>query len=876
MEETPKSLIEGFIQTAQTHHTVVPKRWRHALTRTPDKLPSPGVGTRSATKRKQSDLPEKTPRTMIETYMTNAKTELLSTSRTRRRRSFPAAPVNVTADNFTPRTNIAKLIEQGEEETPYIRPRTRRSSRKSLPALPVNDTIQLLPMSPSIEEEQSRMNSTLRSSRRSNAASTRGNTIAESVRKRKRQSSTRSVTNQTLEDIDDSIHLLPDSSSGDEAMETADNRKQSPMRNSQRSKLPSSSQMFNFKEVLSTYEETEQERDNINTDDNLSEKVLPPSSPEKETSSKSSPMKIPETQEIHDSQNRTAIDHRIHRSSIYIPETQEDSMAGESETQEDIVAGESETLESSPLRPLPSSQSEDGAEADNEDEEDEGSQSILLHKDQTSTEKDVNKGGRRRSLFGNRTYSGNDVSEKDERKSLPRDQPSTQSDVIEGGRRRSLPRDRSSSGNDLGEKVLRRSLHRDQTSSEDNVIEKDGRKSMHSDKASKHANVSGNAIENAGSDHNQQRTFAPEMISSVKPFDYTENEQNNSIFDKSTSLVGMEDRDDTSVRGNTYKGLAHASSTAEDMDLAHPSSTAEDMGLAHASSTAEDMDLAHPSTTAEDMDLAHPSSTAEDMDLAHPSTTAEDKQGSDEEASVHEVEEEEGQNLEEEGQMEADFVLDEESAHVEEEEPLDKDADVENQSDEEDEEMTEEVTEDVTENYRLAKTPHLATPQDSQRPAVRPLTDVLKSRNSALPLRSVNEVLKDRGNTTPPKSKEKEVKITQRKTKAKTRQSAPLPVSVIKKVFGHYCKMKVSSDVLPGLINATEKFFRQVPADIEAYCHHAGRKTIDETDVELLMMRQRLIKDNKSLNVLIEENLPLEYRLQLIPIARSGNIVYPK
>ncbi|XP_060074550.1 centromere protein T-like [Ylistrum balloti] len=691
MEETPKSLIEGFIQTAQTHHTEAPIRRKHVLTRTPEKLLSPGVDTRSATKRKRLDLPDKTPRSMIETYVTNANTELLSTrrARTRRRRSVPSVPVNETAENFTPRTNIAMLVEQGEEETPYVRPRTRRSSRRSLPALPDNDSIKLLPMSPSMDEKDSGMNSTRRRSRHSNTGSVQTNTTAESARKKlKRRSATRSLADPVLKDISDSIHLLPDLSSGDEASGNDDRR--SPIRKSQRSKLPSESKTFGFKEALSAYKKTEEEPYNTDTGGNLSEEVLAPSSLEK-LSTNSSPERISESQEVEDSPIKTATGNRSHDSSMDIFETHDDNL------EEGRIMPVN-----SPLEPLLSSHSEDGVDADDERED--------------KTESD-------------------DKSNEEERNHT--------------------------------------------------------------------TNITGNAVEIAGSDRNQAKPSTPEMIMSVKPNDSNVHENGNSIFDKSTSLVGVDDQDVTNTKGNTQ--------------------------------------------------------------MTGENKTGEDGQDGEEEVGVHHVEEVE--EVIDQVDTGADFVLDEESPHVEEDESVDKDVDVDTESEEE----AEEITEDVTENYRLAKTPHLSTPQDGQRPTIQPLTDILKNRNSAVPLRSVNDVLRDGGSHTTPY-----VKTTQRKPRAKAKLTAPLPVSVIKKVFSHYCKMKVSSDILPELINVTEKFFKQVPADLEAFCHHAGRKTINDSDVELLMKRQRLIKDNNSLNVLIEENLPLEYRLQLIPIARSGNIVYPK
>lgn len=43
----------------------------------------------------------------------------------------------------------------------------------------------------------------------------------------------------------------------------------------------------------------------------------------------------------------------------------------------------------------------------------------------------------------------------------------------------------------------------------------------------------------------------------------------------------------------------------------------------------------------------------------------------------------------------------------------------------------------------------------------------------------------------------------------------------------------------------------------------------------LFCCRQGLVTDRVSLNVLVEQHLPLEYRQLLIPCAFSGNTVFP-
>ncbi|XP_008940083.1 PREDICTED: centromere protein T, partial [Merops nubicus] len=99
--------------------------------------------------------------------------------------------------------------------------------------------------------------------------------------------------------------------------------------------------------------------------------------------------------------------------------------------------------------------------------------------------------------------------------------------------------------------------------------------------------------------------------------------------------------------------------------------------------------------------------------------------------------------------------------------------------------------------------------------------------------------------------------------------------SLIKKIFSHYVKMPVTRDAFKIVEKCSERFFKQLSNDLEAYTNHAGRKTVEMADLEVLMRRQRLVTDKMPLHVLIEHYLPLEYRKLLIPVAVSGNKVIP-
>ncbi|XP_074007553.1 centromere protein T isoform X1 [Numenius arquata] len=108
----------------------------------------------------------------------------------------------------------------------------------------------------------------------------------------------------------------------------------------------------------------------------------------------------------------------------------------------------------------------------------------------------------------------------------------------------------------------------------------------------------------------------------------------------------------------------------------------------------------------------------------------------------------------------------------------------------------------------------------------------------------------------------------------KTREPA-VASSLIKKIFSHYVKMPVARDAFRIVEKCSERYFKQLSNDLEAYTNHAGRKTVEMADLEVLMRRQGLVTDKMPLRVLIERYLPLEYRKVLIPVAVSGNKVIP-
>uniref|UniRef100_A0A8D0GEJ9 CENP-T/Histone H4 histone fold domain-containing protein n=1 Tax=Sphenodon punctatus TaxID=8508 RepID=A0A8D0GEJ9_SPHPU len=143
------------------------------------------------------------------------------------------------------------------------------------------------------------------------------------------------------------------------------------------------------------------------------------------------------------------------------------------------------------------------------------------------------------------------------------------------------------------------------------------------------------------------------------------------------------------------------------------------------------------------------------------------------------------------------------------------------------------------------------------------------------PLSSPAYTLKIPASKLPPKLPvAKQASRRMRMHREKQQQHA-LPSSLVKKVFAHYVRMAVSKDAFRVVEKSVHLYFKHLFNDLEAYASHAGRKTVEPTDLELLMRRQALVTDKMPLCVLIEHHLPLEYRKLLIPVAQSGNKVVP-
>ncbi|KAF3353123.1 hypothetical protein VD0002_g238 [Verticillium dahliae] len=92
----------------------------------------------------------------------------------------------------------------------------------------------------------------------------------------------------------------------------------------------------------------------------------------------------------------------------------------------------------------------------------------------------------------------------------------------------------------------------------------------------------------------------------------------------------------------------------------------------------------------------------------------------------------------------------------------------------------------------------------------------------------------------------------------------PFPSTVVKRVAEQFARTsgisnpRIGKDTLAALQQATDWFFEQVSEDLGAYAAHAGRRTINESDMELVMKRQRQVNETTSTFSLATQYLPAE------------------
>lgn len=95
-----------------------------------------------------------------------------------------------------------------------------------------------------------------------------------------------------------------------------------------------------------------------------------------------------------------------------------------------------------------------------------------------------------------------------------------------------------------------------------------------------------------------------------------------------------------------------------------------------------------------------------------------------------------------------------------------------------------------------------------------------------------------------------EPSVRSRKQKKLSRHGIPVPLlpsGVVKRLATRFARsgagnrVKINKDTLAAIEQASEWFFEQASEDLAAYSKHAGRKTIDESDVMTLLRRYVLL-----------------------------------
>ncbi|GJJ77236.1 hypothetical protein EMPS_09595 [Entomortierella parvispora] len=87
-----------------------------------------------------------------------------------------------------------------------------------------------------------------------------------------------------------------------------------------------------------------------------------------------------------------------------------------------------------------------------------------------------------------------------------------------------------------------------------------------------------------------------------------------------------------------------------------------------------------------------------------------------------------------------------------------------------------------------------------------------------------------------------------------------LPTSLQKQLMHTFTRSRISREAMDAILEGTHDFFEQAANDLAAYAEHAGRKTIDESDVACLMQRLRIVNDKVSVESLMQRYLPRELR----------------
>lgn len=102
-----------------------------------------------------------------------------------------------------------------------------------------------------------------------------------------------------------------------------------------------------------------------------------------------------------------------------------------------------------------------------------------------------------------------------------------------------------------------------------------------------------------------------------------------------------------------------------------------------------------------------------------------------------------------------------------------------------------------------------------------------------------------------------------------------LPSSVVKRIATTFTRSytassKLSKETLLAMEQASDWFFEQVSEDVAVYSNHAGRRTIEESDVVTLMGRQKLVGKGQTVFSLAQKLLPRELVGEIRMAPRKG------
>ncbi|KAI7817025.1 centromere kinetochore component CENP-T-domain-containing protein [Gamsiella multidivaricata] len=87
-----------------------------------------------------------------------------------------------------------------------------------------------------------------------------------------------------------------------------------------------------------------------------------------------------------------------------------------------------------------------------------------------------------------------------------------------------------------------------------------------------------------------------------------------------------------------------------------------------------------------------------------------------------------------------------------------------------------------------------------------------------------------------------------------------LPATLQKNLIHTFSRSRISREAMEVIQEGSHQFLEQVAGDLAAYAAHAGRRTIDGSDVECLMQRLRITNNKVSIESLLQRYLPRELR----------------